>query len=275
MNAAEGNAATDHAGCVVAVDVGNTAVKLALQTSTMLQHREIRIGTSGWEFAVIGWVRDKLGSLSAASSDLQWRIASVHAAAAARLRHAIDSSEPTAQIQLVSWRDVPIELQIDFPERVGIDRLLSAFAAWRRYARSAVVIDAGSAITADWVSGDGAFCGGSILPGLALQARSLVMGTEALPQIELNSDLAIELPAKNTGAAIRAGIVLGSAAALDGLIGRYAEQAHGGPDDRSTHAHPPFQVLLTGGDARTLSPHLRQSHELIPNLVCEGLLQLC
>jgi len=267
VNACTGSAARPHTNrCLVVADVGNTAVKLVLQTPSSIAHREIRIGTSGWEFAAIGWVREKLGSVSTAGSAIPWRIASVQTAAATRLRHALDSAEPAAQVQLVSWRDVPIDVHVDCPDRVGIDRLLSSFAAWQRFSIPSVVIDAGSAITADWVSGDGAFCGGLILPGLALQARSLVMGTEALPQIELNSDSAIELPAKNTAAAIRAGIILGTAAALDGLIRRYACS--------SAVSENQFQVVLTGGDARTLCPHLRQSHELIPNLVCEGLLHL-
>ncbi len=248
--------------CIVAVDVGNTAVKLALQFESSIEYREIRIGSSGWELSAIGWVREKLGSQQAAGNSPQWRIASVQRSAATKLRHAIASAQRDALIQQVTWPDVPIKMNVDSPDRVGIDRLLSAFAAWSRFGSPAVVIDAGSAITVDWVDPSGTFCGGAIMPGLELQSRSLVMGTEALPQIELNTDAPIELPAKNTVAAIRAGIVLGVAAALDGLIERYAS------------ASDKFIVVLTGGDARTLSPHVRKSHEVIFNLVCQGLLQI-
>ena len=248
--------------CIVAVDVGNTAIKLALKFESSIEYREIRIGSSGWELSAIGWVRDKLGSQHAAGISPQWRIASVHRSAATKFQHVIESAQPGASIQLVTWPDVPIKMDVDFPDRVGIDRLLSAYAAWLRFASSAVVIDAGSAITVDWVDGAGTFCGGAIMPGLELQSRSLVMGTEALPQIELHANAPIALPAKNTVEAIRAGIVLGVAAALDGLIERYNTDSNG------------FIVVLTGGDARTLSPHVRKSHQVISNLVCQGLLQI-
>jgi len=253
-------------GSVVAVDVGNTAVKLALQFESSIEHREIRIGSSGWELSAIGWVRDKLGSHHAAGNSPQWRVASVHRSAANQLRHAIELSQPNALIQLVTWPDLPIKIDVDDPDRVGIDRLLSACAAWSRFESPAVVIDAGSAITVDWVDPTGTFCGGAILPGLELQSRSLVMGTEALPQIELNTSSLVPLPAKNTADAIRAGIVLGVASGLDGLIDRYANVSGLRVDE--------FQVILTGGDARILSPHLRKSHQVVLNLVCQGLLQL-
>jgi type III pantothenate kinase len=252
--------------CIVAVDVGNTAVKLALQFDSSIEYREIRIGSSGWELSAIGWVRDKLGGQHAAGNSAQWRIASVHRSAAKQLRHAIKSSQPDALIRLVTWPDVPIKIDVDDADRVGIDRLLSAYAAWTEFESAAVVVDAGSAITIDWIDSGGTFCGGAIMPGLELQSRSLVMGTEALPQIELNTPAAVLLPAKNTSDAIRAGIVLGAASALDGLIDRYAAQ--------SGLSTEPIQVVLTGGDARTLAPHVRKSHQCISNLVCQGLLKV-
>jgi type III pantothenate kinase len=252
--------------CVVAVDVGNTAVKLALRMESSVEPREVRIGSSGWELGVIGWVRDKLGGRHAAGDSPQWRIASVQRAAAAQLQHAIRNAQSDAAIKMISWRDVPIAVHVDEPDRVGIDRVLSAYAAWIRFQSPLVVIDAGSAITVDWVDATGAFCGGAIMPGLELQARSLVMGTEALPQIELNQGAAIRLPATNTADAIRAGIVLGVASALDGMIDRYADNRQRSSDS--------FSVVLTGGDAPLLSPQLRKLHQTIPNLVCQGLLHL-
>jgi type III pantothenate kinase len=252
--------------CIVAVDVGNTAVKLALKFESSIEHREIRIGSSGWELSAIGWVRDKLAGQHVLGNSPQWRIASVHRSAATKLRHAIKSSQPDALIHLVTWPDVPIQIDVDDAGRVGIDRLLSAYAAWSEFQSALVVIDAGSAITVDWVDHHGTFCGGAIMPGLELQSRSLVMGTEALPQIELTTGAGVALPAKNTSDAIRAGIVLGAASALGGLIDRYATE--------SGLSSQQMQVVLTGGDARTLGPHVRKSHHVVAHLVCQGLLSL-
>ena len=199
--------------CVVAVDVGNSAVKLAVQhdsanssdsrssspnkfepdaqmESEIVDH-SIEIGSTGWELSVIGWVRDQLGC-----DDTLWRIASVHRSATSQLEHAISKSQLSAKVQLVTHRDVPMLANVDHPDRLGIDRLLSANPAFNRRKTALVVIDAGSAVTVDWVNAKGHFCGGAILPGLGLQSRALVMGTEALPQVEWNAETPMPLPAK-------------------------------------------------------------------------------
>ncbi|MEK7734665.1 MAG: type III pantothenate kinase, partial [Pseudomonadota bacterium] len=48
-----------------------------------------------------------------------------------------------------------------------------------------LLVDAGSAVTVDYVDQDGAFCGGAILPGLRLMAKALHDYTALLPLIEV------------------------------------------------------------------------------------------
>ena len=69
-----------------------------------------------------------------------------------------------------SHADVPIGVDVDEPNCVGIDRLLTAYAAHRLFApqQTAIVVDSGTATTVNLVTGDGVFRGGSILPGLRL-----------------------------------------------------------------------------------------------------------
>ncbi|MFK8112119.1 MAG: type III pantothenate kinase [Rubripirellula sp.] len=250
-----------NADCIVAVDVGNSAVKLAVQSDDLIIDHSIRIGSSGWELSVIGWVRDHLGC-----RDTHWRIASVHRPAALQLEAAIRKPDQGATIQQIYHQDVPMKIEVDQPDRLGIDRLLSAYAASNLVDAPLVVIDAGSAVTVDWVNQAGDFCGGAILPGLGLQSRALVMGTDALPEVEWSAGQSLSLPAKNTSDAIRGGIVIGMSASIDGLVDRYCEAAEVSLDK----AH----VVMTGGDAVTLSPHLRHPHEVRCNLVCRGLLDL-
>ncbi len=151
------------------------------------------------------------------------------------------------------------------PERVGIDRLLAIWQASRIYAAGRViVVDAGSAITIDCASETGEFLGGVIMPGLMLQFDSLARGTDALPAIEppeLGDEgaPALPIPATDTVAAIRSGIMLGTAAAIDGLITR-------------SLAGLPHQVILTGGDARRLSPLVAHPHVVLDGLVIDAIL---
>ncbi|MGB7326238.1 MAG: type III pantothenate kinase [Rubripirellula sp.] len=272
------------AACIVAVDVGNTAVKLAVEQFGEVIDHSIVINQTNWERSAIEWVRDRLGC-----KQMQWRVASVHRRAAARLVDAVGKVAPDATIDLITFRDVPMPIAVDHPERLGIDRLLSAYAAQQFAKDSAsspadsspmVVVDAGSAVTIDWVDESGTFCGGVILPGLSLQASVLATGTDALPHIDWTENRDVQLPATNTGNAIHAGILVGVASAIDGIAERYVEnwQANQAPKSDSTSAaaanKPAVKMVLTGGDAAALSAHVRRPHRQKTNLVCRGLLCL-
>jgi type III pantothenate kinase len=247
---------------VIAVDVGNSSVKLATFAQGSVREHAIRHSCDHWEGMVLDWVHDLHGN----HPRIVWRIASVRRSAAHQLSDAICLQSQNSVIEFVSHQHVPMPTEVDHPERLGIDRLLSAYAASRRLPLPAVVVDAGSAVTVDWVSAAGIFCGGAILPGLALQARSLATETEALPQLQWSQNHAFSLPGKNTGDAIRGGILLGIAAAVDDLIIRYRQT--------DTSSSPAAHVALTGGDASTISPFVRHPHQVFPNLVCRGLLEL-
>src|SRR5207247_7904642 len=93
------------------------------------------------------------------------------------------------KIRMLTHRDLPIQARVDFPDRVGLDRLAAAVAAnvIRRQSRPAIVIDAGSAITVDFVAADGAFEGGVILPGFRMSAEALY-GADLLPLAVLSPD---------------------------------------------------------------------------------------
>ena len=51
---------------------------------------------------------------------------------------------------------------------VGEDRLLNAAAAFDKLNQSCVVVDAGTALTIDYIDGKGTFHGGAIVPGAQL-----------------------------------------------------------------------------------------------------------
>src|SRR6185503_14975808 len=108
----------------------------------------------------------------------------------------VAAREPTERVRaLLSARcgrllispDSGLENRCSEPERVGADRLYAAAGAVALYARSCVVVDAGTALTVDAVFvGDGtrAFLGGAIAPGPRLLAAALASGTARLPLIE-------------------------------------------------------------------------------------------
>lgn len=163
---------------------------------------------------------------------------------------------------------LPVVIDVDYPEKVGIDRLLHAVAAnvLREPEQPAVIISSGTATTIDYVDGRGHFCGGAILPGFDLCARALHQYTALLPLIEMSTVLSDEAAptelGKNTEAAMTSGLYWGHVGAVKELMRRL--MLVGDP-----HHHP--LLLLTGGAAPLLHPHLPTIVRHEPHLALQGL----
>ncbi len=252
---------------VVAVDLGNSAIKLCVRQDEASDDSEgridhtIRLDQADWDLSAVEWARGRFGSTA-----IQWRVASVHRSAASRLCRAIAKLQRDAVVFRITRRDVPMRLLVDHPEKLGIDRLVGAHAARLRFGTPLVVVDAGSAVTVDWVNAEGEFAGGAILPGLALQLGSLATGTDALPRIDCSLQATTAIPARNTSQAILLGVLTTVSAGIDRLAARYADEAGLETQD--------CRLILTGGDASVLAPRLTHPHQVVKNLVCRGLLDL-
>lgn len=190
-------------------------------------------------------------------------------------------------LELPSRRDLPLAIDVDVPDRVGIDRLLNAIAANRlRSGRGgddagAILVDSGTATTIDYVSPDGRFCGGAILPGFELCAKALHEYTALLPLVPLAPVL--ESPpsdlGRNTEAAIASGLYWGHVGAVRELLRRMMQRAASEPDPQdpgSRHlgnigSHELPLVLVTGGAAPLLMPHLPSGCTHAPHLALQGL----
>ena len=148
----------------------------------------------------------------------------------------------------------------DNTAEVGADRIANVVAAVNKYHdKSVIVIDFGTATTFDIVNSKKEFCGGIIIPGLKTQLKSLFLGTSKLPQIELgDSPKAL---GTTTEEAILAGVVRGSACAIDGLI-EHCERELG---EKAI-------IILTGGYSRLVSKYMKHPFdESNPILTLEGL----
>jgi type III pantothenate kinase len=142
------------------------------------------------------------------------------------------------------------------PEQLGADRWAALVGARGWHDGSALVVMAGTATTIDVLDSDGQFRGGLILPGIDMMCAALALNTAGLPAARGSY---ADLP-DNTDDAIRAGALH----ATLGAIGRMAEQAH-------RFATGDFRVLLSGGGADALAPHLDLPVRRVGNLVLEGL----
>lgn len=155
---------------------------------------------------------------------------------------------------------LPIRLAVDEPLTVGADRLINTLAASRLYRRDTIVVDLGTATTFDCITSDGVFLGGVIAPGVRTSAETLIRRTAKLPPTELYAP--DKVIGTRTEDCIRAGVVFGAAAAVDGLVRRII-----GAWPRPTR---PF-VVATGGLAEMMRPLCETLELVAPELTLEGL----
>lgn len=165
----------------------------------------------------------------------------------------------SVQRVLFARRDLPppLEIRVDEPLQVGVDRLAKAIAGFERTHSATIIVSFGTAVVLDVVGPSGEFLGGAIAPGLVLSLRALSTGTALLPQVEPAPAPVI---ARNTADAMRAGVVNGTASLTDGLIAAMEAELGVRP-----------KVLATGGDAPLLAPLCRRVEQVVPHLTLEGL----
>lgn len=172
---------------------------------------------------------------------------------------------------------VPLKNEYHYPEQVGQDRLVGAYAALMKFKQDCIVCDFGTAVTIDIVkvrkrlrshsplttdhSSLGEYLGGVIAPGLGMSLDALATRTALLPKVELTEPP--ELLGRDTVNSIRSGVVHGWAALCDGLVSQLAAKYA-----------PKAVVVATGGDGPLIAKYAKSIHHVRPHLVLEGLAHL-
>lgn len=194
---------------------------------------------------------------------VEWYVASVHRPTTRSLAAWVAQHRPTDLFHICQHQQLPLRIGVEAPERVGMDRLITAVAAnrLRDKNRPAIVVDAGTAVTVDAIDRAGTFQGGAIMPGIAISARALAEHTDLLPEVECRT-FTDQLPAIGaaTEPAIRSGLFFGCVGAVRELIRRMS-------DELGEHG----QVFVTGGDARALASLIDEEARFIDDLGLQGL----
>lgn len=148
--------------------------------------------------------------------------------------------------------------------RLGLDRWLALVAAKKRSPRGVLVVDLGTAITADFVSATGEHLGGFICPGLPLMRNQLRTHTRRIryDDTEAAEARSLVVPGRNTAQAVERGCLH----MVRGFVEDQVELAR--------QLLGEFDVFLTGGDAGMVASCVPQA-EVRPDLVFEGLALAC
>ena len=153
---------------------------------------------------------------------------------------------------------------VDFT-RLGLDRWLALIGGFELASGACLVLDFGTAITADFVAPDGRHLGGFICPGMPLMRDQLRTHTRRIRYDNVSAEQALldRTPGRSTVEAVERGCLL----MVRGFVLTQLELAreYWGQD---------YEVFLTGGDAilvRDMVPDAR----LVQDLVFVGLADAC
>lgn len=155
-----------------------------------------------------------------------------------------------------------LPIMIDDPGTIAADLVATAVAAKEYYPLPCIIIDMGTATTVTVVDHAGRYIGGAIMPGVGLSMNALTRGTSLLPTIEIIPPN--KVIATNTVECMKAGIIFGSAGAIDGVLDRFTESLQATGDEE-------WSIVATGGLAGTICPCCRHTIIMDDNLLLKGL----
>ena len=141
-----------------------------------------------------------------------------------------------------------LDIDVDFPEQVGKDRLADAIAAAECYGSPTIVIDMGTATTVGVVTAERKFVGGMIIPGVKTSHRALCERASQLSEIDKWE--AESIVGRNTKECMQSGVIFGAACMIDGVIDRINDMFD-----------MPFTIVATGGMSSVIVPYCK--HEII------------
>jgi type III pantothenate kinase len=158
---------------------------------------------------------------------------------------------------LTSYSKLPFSIGYEDPTTLGTDRIAAAAGAYALFpGKKILIIDAGSAITFDFLSGK-TYKGGNISPGLSMRFRALHRFTGKLPLVhpaEIYTS-----PGRNTVDAINAGVINGVVYEINEYIRTFEQKQLN------------CEVILTGGDSGFLKNKLNHPVTCVPDIVIDGL----
>lgn len=144
------------------------------------------------------------------------------------------------------------------PEQLGVDRLLAMVAARARSSGPLCVVDAGTAVTVDFVAADGRHLGGFILPGIRM-SRDCLLANTAIPRDSRVDERAV------LGRDTPTAVALGARYAVAGLVERFT------CGSAALFPGHTVQTFVGGGDAEQFLGLLPQPCIKLQHLVLRGL----
>lgn len=229
------------------IDIGNTRTKAAVFDGSEM------IADYTWEGSSVDFVKFILEKSPGIKNAI---VSSVHEQEPEFT--GLISKKVKKLIEVDTTTPVPVINRYKTPDTLGKDRLAALVGANTIYPDSNVlIIDAGTAITYDFLDDDNQYTGGNISPGMEMRFKALNQYTRKLPKVgakeffpEMGTD---------TESSIRSGVTNGIIFEIDSYIHRFEQK------------YNDLKIILTGGDANFFVKKLKKTIFVVPNLVLLGL----
>tara|TARA_Y100000590_G_scaffold444899_1_gene576257 strand:- start:290 stop:1054 length:765 start_codon:yes stop_codon:yes gene_type:complete len=244
----------------LAVDIGNTNLKIGLYKSSgfssIWRTEPNKKPRQLLDFQSIeSWLLDN----NVTSKQIQnIAIASVVPDLTNLVSESLQDYFDTDLLLIDSELNLELELKVDNPTEVGIDRIINAISATMIADNPIIIIDFGTATTFDVVDKNGNYIGGTIAPGVSLSSRVLASNTAKLPQIPL------EFPSKwigkNTVESMQSGLMNGYLGLVEGMV-----------KGINTELGQKANVIATGGLATAIAEKSNCIERVEPNLTLDGI----
>ncbi len=232
------------------IDVGNTRTKVALFQNDQLTKR--MVWSNDWNVESILALHQKKAFSHIAVSSVGHMPDNLSEALKARF----------FLLELDAKTPLPIVNQYRTKNTLGKDRLAGIVGLAHRFpGKNALLIDAGTCITYDFIDKERNYWGGNISPGVEMRLDAMHHFTARLPQLKRPAKLP-DLVGKTTKQAMQSGALLGAINEMEGFIGAYRRQ------------YGRIKVLLTGGSAIFFAKYLKTKIFVDQNIVLSGLNQI-
>ncbi|MCL2845496.1 MAG: type III pantothenate kinase [Chitinivibrionia bacterium] len=231
---------------IIAIDAGNTHLRIAKIDTDFLQNIEIIHSDYEGIFALIEKLQE--------GENLPISVASV----VPRGRELSDKLNECGKKTIFCVREMAKDLQINYAETLGIDRIVDAVAGLALFPeRDLVVIDSGTATTVDCVSADRKFLGGFILPGIKITSEAIHEKTALLPKLSPYELRFNEMP-NDTFSAVSAGLIADCAGGIEYAIDFCVEKLN-----------KPL-IIACGGGWEIVKSFVRREIKAVPELTLAG-----
>ncbi len=245
---------------LVAIDVGNTEMKIGAFSGERLMHMwRLTTESRRTPDECSALFTQLFGSEEVAPRDAEAVVvASVVPKLDASLQTACARTFGVAPTFLQPHLQTLMAVRTERPEEVGADLVAMAIGGRARYGTPLIIVSYGTASVFMAISAAGEYCGVAIAPGIQISIDALVGRAAKIPQIAL--DAPKSALGRNTVEALQAGFVFGFVGQSEALIRRMREEM--GVEAR---------VVATGGLAEIVANNCSLIERVDADLSLEGL----